>query len=122
MTKPTANPPTGALGVEDKLDLLETLKAAPVEEADFRILTAVVPDLVVPEVEAAPPDVVVLDIALPGMSGWEVLAALRQHPRFRTLPVLIVSALSEAQAQVAQLADPWVAFLAKPLDLETRLK
>jgi DNA-binding response OmpR family regulator len=122
MAKPTANPPNVALVVDDDLDLLEILKAALVEEADFRVLTAAVPDLVVPLVEAAPPAIVVLDIALPGQSGWEVLTALRQHPHFRTLPVLIVSAMPGAQARAARLQDPWVEFLAKPVDLEKLLK
>ncbi len=122
MPKPTANQPKVALVIEDELDLVEICKAALVEEANFRVLTAAVPDFVVPLVEAAPPDVVLLDIALPGMSIWEVLTALRQHPRFHTLPALIISALPEAQARVAQPHDPWVEFLAKPIDLETLLK
>ena len=82
----TANQPNGALEVDDELDLLEVFKAALVEEANFRVLSAAVPDLVVPLVEAAPPDVVVLDIALPGMSGWAILAALRQYPASACCP------------------------------------
>jgi PAS domain S-box-containing protein len=40
----------------------------------------------------APPDLVLLDIQLPGMSGFEVLAALRQLPATRAIPVIAVSA------------------------------
>lgn len=38
--------------------------------------------------QALPPDVVVLDIDLPGMSGWETLAAIRNDPRLRATRVV----------------------------------
>ena len=122
MSKLQAHTPKVALVVDDDLDLLEVFKTVLLEEDDFRVLTAAVPDLVVPLVEAAPPEVLVLDIALPGQSGWEVLAALRKSPRFRMLPVLVVSAMPDTKEQVAHLNDPWVEFLAKPIDLDTLLK
>lgn len=37
------------------------------------------------------PDVMLLDIHMPGMSGFEVLAALKQDPRLRTIPVVMLS-------------------------------
>lgn len=122
MVQPHPTPPQVVLVVEDDVDLLDAVKEVLVEEPNVRVLTATVPDLVLPVMEAAPPAVMILDIGLPAMSGWEVLAVLRQHPHFRTLPVLIVSGMREAHARVAQLQDPWVAFLAKPLDLETLRK
>jgi DNA-binding response OmpR family regulator len=122
MVEPYPTPPQVVLIVEDDLDLLDAVKGVLVEEAHIRVLTAAVPDLAMPVIEAALPAMVILDIGLPGMSGWEVLAALRQHPRFRTLPVLIVSGMPDASARVAQLQDPWVDFLAKPFNLEMLLE
>ena len=114
--------PKLALVVDDEVELLDVLKAVLTEEADFRVITSAVPELVVPLVEAAPPEVLLLDLALPGQSGWDVLAALRQNPRFIKLPVLIVSAAHDAERRVARLNDPWVDFLAKPVDLDTLLE
>jgi DNA-binding response OmpR family regulator len=111
-----------ALVVDDEVDLLDVLQAILVEEADFRVITAAVPEIVVPLVETAPPEVLLLDLALPGKSGWDVLAALRENPRFRTLPVLIVSAAEDALGGIAKLNDPWVDFLPKPVDLEVLLE
>src|SRR5215467_3012465 len=96
MPNPTAPYPKLALVVDDEIELLDVLKAILVEEADFRVITAALPELVVPLVETAPPEVLLLDLGLPGQSGWDVLAALRENPRFRTLPVLIVSAAEDA--------------------------
>ncbi len=122
MSDPTTRHPKLALIVDDEVELLDVLKAILVEEADFRVITSAVPELVVPLVETAPPEVLLLDLSLPGQSGWDILAALRANPRFRTLPVLIVSAMPDAPSQVATLNDPWVEFLPKPVDLETLLE
>jgi DNA-binding NtrC family response regulator len=123
MSKPSARQPSLALVVDDDLDLVEILKAALVEEADFRVLTAAVPDLVVPLVEAAPPASWCSTLpCLDRVAEGAHLTALRQHPHFRMLPVLIVSAMPDAQSWATCIHDPWVEFLAKPVDLETLLK
>jgi DNA-binding response OmpR family regulator len=122
MSQLNARRPHLALVVDDEVELLDVLKAVLTEEADFRVITAAEPELVVPLVEAAPPEVLLLDIGLPGRSGWEVLAALRQNPRFSKLPVLIVSAARDAGKRAVELNDPWVEFLAKPVDLDTLLE
>ncbi|MBT9489792.1 MAG: PAS-domain containing protein [Rubrivivax sp.] len=63
------------------------------------------------------PDLILLDIQLPGMSGYEVLRALRADERTRSIPVIAVSAnaMSDdlAQARAAGFDD----YLTKPLDL-----
>ena len=64
-----------------------------------------------------PPDVIVLDIGLPGLGGWEVLDRLRSNPDTAHVPVLVCTAHdtpgSREQADNSQ-AD---AFLGKPFDL-----
>ena len=44
-----------------------------------------------------PPDVILLDIMLPGESGWVVLAKLKEHPGTRDIPVVVVSVVDEPQ-------------------------
>ncbi len=41
------------------------------------------------------PDIVLLDLMLPGMNGFEVLEKMRNHPKWREVPVIIVSNLGE---------------------------
>ena len=43
------------------------------------------------------PDVILLDIMLPGESGWVVLAKLKEHPETRDIPVVVVSVVDEPQ-------------------------
>lgn len=45
------------------------------------------------------PDLVVLDIGLPEMDGWEVLDRLRSDPRTRSLPVLVLTAHAEEESR-----------------------
>lgn len=41
--------------------------------------------------EGRPPDVILLDINMPKLDGFEVLSAIRQHPRLRLIPVIMLS-------------------------------
>ena len=60
------------------------------------------------------PSVVVLDIKMPGLSGLDVLAFIRQHPRLHRLPVVLLSA-SEEQRDLDRAYDFRVnAYLVKP--------
>lgn len=47
--------------------------------------------------EREPPNVVLLDIMLPGMSGFDVLAAMKKNERWKNVPVLILSNLGQEQ-------------------------
>jgi CheY-like chemotaxis protein len=61
-----------------------------------------------------PPDLLILDVGLPGMDGWEVLSRLRKDPRTEKLTVLVLTA--HAQEATREKADQGGAdaFLTKP--------
>jgi CheY-like chemotaxis protein len=58
------------------------------------------------------PDLVVLDVMLPDIDGWEILEALKDDPSTRDIPVLICSALQEEKRSIAKGAD---GYLQKPV-------
>jgi signal transduction histidine kinase len=62
------------------------------------------------------PDVILLDVMMPGMSGLEVLAKLRSEEAFEGVPVIMVSALADMRARVSGLAAGADDYLAKPFD------
>jgi CheY-like chemotaxis protein len=62
-------------------------------------------------VSARPPDVIVLDLAMPGMTGWEVIRSLKARARTRAIPILAVSGVGTSQSALAAGAD---GFLEKP--------
>jgi chemosensory pili system protein ChpA (sensor histidine kinase/response regulator) len=61
--------------------------------------TATAPDgmAALGEMDRAKPDLVVLDLMMPRMNGVDMLAALREDPRFRDLPVLLYTAVSSGR-------------------------
>jgi PAS domain S-box-containing protein len=61
---------------------------------------------------ALQPNVIILDILLPGQSGWDVLQALKAEPRTRAIPVIVVSVVDEP-ARARELGA--AAFLLKPI-------
>jgi signal transduction histidine kinase len=65
-----------------------------------------------------PPDLVLLDLMLPHVSGWEVARRLRQSPRTQSVPIIAVSALARPQERESALHAGCDAYLAKPFTPE----
>ncbi|MBI2940968.1 MAG: response regulator [Chloroflexi bacterium] len=58
----------------------------------FEVLTAYNGDEALATMRASPPDLVILDLMMPGRSGQEVLDSMAEEPKLATLPVIVVSA------------------------------
>lgn len=64
------------------------------------------------------PDLILLDINLPGMSGLEVCAALRAAPRTAHIPIIFISERSTQSDRLTGLSAGAVDYVSKPFDLE----
>ena len=62
-----------------------------------------------------PPDLVLLDISLPEMDGTEVLAWIRRQPRFRSLPVIALTAHAMSGDREKYLAAGFNDYVTKPI-------
>lgn len=60
------------------------------------------------------PDLVILDIMMPGCNGFEVLKFIRQHPGLANLPVLMLSAKGQVRDRECAEALGATAFMTKP--------
>lgn len=69
-------------------------------------------------VRTAPPDLILLDINMPGMSGYEVCAQLKADPQTRDIPVIFISALDEIRDKVKAFTVGGVDYITKPFQLE----
>ena len=61
-----------------------------------------------------PPDAIALDVALPDVGGLELLGRLRDHPTFKTVPIVVMTATVDRDDVVAALAYGANGFLTKP--------
>lgn len=67
---------------------------------------------------ASPPGLILLDINMPDMSGYEVCERLKADPRTCDIPVLFISALSETQDKLKGFAVGGVDYITKPFQVE----
>lgn len=68
------------------------------------------------------PDLLVLDIALPGMDGWETLRTIRSDPAAESVPVIVVTAHDPGGTRNSGHIDEADAFLAKPFNIDALRK
>jgi putative two-component system response regulator len=65
---------------------------------------------------AEKPDLILLDVMMPGMDGFEVVAQLKADQRTRTVPVIMVTALDDRESKLHALEAGAEEFLSKPID------
>ncbi len=114
------NAPPRLLVVDDtpvNLKLLADLLGA----KGYRVVTAAAGPEALETVEKERPDLVLLDVMMPGMSGYEVCKILRGNPATAMLPVVMVTALDPAQERVKGIEAGADDFLTKPINQQELL-
>lgn len=72
--------------------------------------------------QAARPDLILLDLNLPRMNGFEVLDAIKEDPDFKRIPVVVLTT-SQAEQDIIQSYNLYAnAYVTKPVDLEQFIK
>jgi signal transduction histidine kinase len=64
------------------------------------------------------PDLVLLDVTMPGMDGFEVCSRLKAHPEWKEIPVIFLTALTEVSDKVKGFSVGGVDYITKPFQLE----
>jgi CheY-like chemotaxis protein len=88
----------------------------------YRLLSAMLGGLGLDLARQHRPDVILLDLNLPDMSGGDVLRHLRDDPRTRDIPVIVISADATRDHVEKLLAAGARAYLTKPLDIRELLE
>jgi putative two-component system response regulator len=101
------------LVVEDTLASLKLITDILVAEG-YQVRPADSGDLALASVEAMPPELILLDIIMPGMDGFEVLRRLKAKDETCDIPVIILSSITEVEQRVEGLNLGAVDFISKP--------
>ena len=111
------------LVVDDEPDI-SALVAYHLARESYRVRTASSGPEAIRAAEVERPDLVILDLMLPGMSGLQVLEELRKRPETQEIPVILLTARREEQDRIAGLrqgADDYVAKPFSPQELILRV-
>ena len=87
----------------------------------YAVLTASSGAQALEKVETEAPDLVLLDVVMPAMSGYEVCRKIRGNPATAVLPVVMVTALDPAQERVKGIEAGADDFLSKPINQQELL-
>lgn len=105
------------LYIEDNFSNLTLVEQMLAERSDLQIITAMQGQLGFDLARRHLPDVILLDLHLPDLPGWEVLARLRRSKLTQDIPVIIISADATARQIDKLMAAGARAYLTKPLDI-----
>ncbi len=111
---PSLSPAT-VLIVDDEADGREII-AALLQPYGYRLLFASNGVQALHEATLHLPDVIVLDVMMPGMDGFSVCRHLRANPLLAEIPIVLVTALNDRQSRLHGLAAGADDFLSKPVD------
>ncbi len=112
------NPPTPhVLTVDDEAVNLMVMEAA-LAPLGYRIEAAASAAEAMLAMRAEKPDLILLDVMMPGQSGIELCQVIRRDETLRDVPVMLVTALGAATARNAGLASGADDYVEKPIDID----
>ena len=121
-TPDTDGSPERILIVDDEPRNRELLKVM-LSPDGFVLTTAASGEEALAIVAQQPPDLILLDVMMPGMDGYEVALRIKSDLSTKNIPVIMVTALDDHNSRVLGLSAGADDFLAKPLDrAEMRLR
>jgi putative two-component system response regulator len=84
----------------------------------YRVETAVDGESALASIELAAPDLVLLDVGLPGIDGFEVCRRIKEKLATRLIPVVLVTGMNESEHRIAGIHAGADDFLAKPINVQ----
>ena len=115
-----APPPPLVLIVDDDPEVLELCDML-LERAGYGRALAGSGEEAVSLLEQRTPNLIVLDLSMPGMDGWSVAALVRKHERTARIPILVMTGLAQNVENAARRAGA-TAFVMKPIDSKRFVK
>lgn len=99
--------------VDDNPNNLQVLGSM-LQHEGYKVRPALNGELALQAIAASPPDLVLLDVRMPGMDGYETCRRIKAQPETADIPVIFISALSESEDKLTAFDAGAVDFVSKP--------
>jgi putative two-component system response regulator len=109
--------PRRVMVVDDTPENLRLIESM-LNEKGYQVFALPSGDLALKAAKKNPPDLILLDVMMPGMDGFEVCAKLKADPKLADVPVIFLSALSETADKVKAFHSGGVDYITKPFQFE----
>lgn len=109
------------LVVDDNLDLLRMVQMLLEERGGHQVILSTSGEDGLEKARANPPDLAIIDVMMPGMTGYELARRLRQEPATAHIPILILTARGQPIDRETALASGADDYLAKPVTMSELL-
>ncbi len=106
--------------VDDDVLIRETVRLA-LDHAGFYVIAVGEPERALAVIRAERPDLVIMDLYMPGLDGRDLIRSLKADPEIAKTPVILFSGSDEAIDVVSGLQSGAVEYLGKPIDGEILL-
>ena len=116
--------PHRILVVDDDKQIVRLLRSY-LEKAGFDVYVAYEGETALQEIRSQRPDLVVLDLMLPGRDGWEITRIVRADPQLQAMPIIMLTAQVEDTDKIVGLelgADDYIPKPFNPRELVARVK
>ena len=108
--------------IEDNVQFVAALRML-LKLEGYEPRVAISRDEIVTALRAPPlPDVILLDVMLPGTDGFDILVRIRQHPALRAIPVIMLTAQSSRKDVLRGLSGGANGYVTKPFEHEALMK
>jgi signal transduction histidine kinase len=84
----------------------------------YRVRLAQEGQAAVSEAQAKPPDLILLDIKMPGMSGYDVCRVLKRYPETCEVPIIFISAMDDVDEKIRALSMGGVDYITRPFEAQ----
>jgi diguanylate cyclase (GGDEF)-like protein len=102
--------------VDDRIENLELLSSI-LTKAGYEVRRAINGSTALMGVQSASPDLILLDINMPDMNGYEVCRQLKQDEKHQEIPVIFISALDDGLDKVKAFSAGGVDYISKPFEM-----
>lgn len=101
----------------DNIFLLQTI----LQEAGYQVSTALDGESALAQIQQFPPDLLLLDVMMPGINGYEVAKRVRENFKLPFIPILLITACKSSQLSQG-LGSSADAVIHKPIDIDELIK